>query len=166
MFGESDEFRLLRHAVEKAAGDRERAIRNVWRLYTVNRSDALPVAIRTAMLALLDRRNRGVATAGDASVLPRSEPCLCANFTARHSPREVTTMAGPGVRPQYHPDYFAAFVVDPDEHRIEAVCHAPEKVWSSESYTRFQPTKALTKTQSWAGRSTDCSYEHSKYYVN
>jgi hypothetical protein len=34
---------------------------------------------------------------------------------------------GPGVRPQYHPDYYAAFVVDPDGHRIEAVCHAPEK---------------------------------------
>jgi hypothetical protein len=54
MLGESDEFRRLRHAVEKAAGDRERAIRNVCRLYTVNRFDALPGAIRTAMLALLD----------------------------------------------------------------------------------------------------------------
>jgi hypothetical protein len=54
MLGESDEFRRLRHAVEKAAGDRERAIGNVCRLYTVNRFDALPGAIRTAMLALLD----------------------------------------------------------------------------------------------------------------
>jgi catechol 2,3-dioxygenase-like lactoylglutathione lyase family enzyme len=32
----------------------------------------------------------------------------------------------PGVRTQYHPDYYAAFVLDPDGHRIEAVCHAPE----------------------------------------
>jgi catechol 2,3-dioxygenase-like lactoylglutathione lyase family enzyme len=32
----------------------------------------------------------------------------------------------PGLRPQYHRDYFAAFVLDPDGHRIEAVCHAPE----------------------------------------
>ena len=31
----------------------------------------------------------------------------------------------PGLRPLYHPDYFAAFVRDPDGHRIEAVCHAP-----------------------------------------
>jgi catechol 2,3-dioxygenase-like lactoylglutathione lyase family enzyme len=31
----------------------------------------------------------------------------------------------PGLRPQYHRDYFAAFVVDPDGHRVEAVCHAP-----------------------------------------
>ena len=32
----------------------------------------------------------------------------------------------PGPRPLYHPDYFAAFVLDPDGHRIEAVCHAPQ----------------------------------------
>jgi len=29
----------------------------------------------------------------------------------------------PGVRPDYHPAYFAAFVLDPDGNRIEAVCH-------------------------------------------
>ncbi len=32
----------------------------------------------------------------------------------------------PGLRPQYHPAYYAAFVLDPDGHRIEAVCHRPE----------------------------------------
>jgi len=32
----------------------------------------------------------------------------------------------PGLRPQYHPDYYGAFVRDPDRHRIEAVRHAPE----------------------------------------
>jgi len=32
----------------------------------------------------------------------------------------------PGSRSQYHPDYFAAFVLDPDGYRIEAVCHAPQ----------------------------------------
>jgi catechol 2,3-dioxygenase-like lactoylglutathione lyase family enzyme len=31
----------------------------------------------------------------------------------------------PGLRPQYHPGYYAAFVLDPDGHNIEAVCHAP-----------------------------------------
>ena len=30
----------------------------------------------------------------------------------------------PGLRPHYHPDYYAAFVLDPDGHNIEAVCHA------------------------------------------
>lgn len=32
----------------------------------------------------------------------------------------------PGLRPQYHPTYYGAFVLDPDGHNIEAVCHAPE----------------------------------------
>jgi len=31
----------------------------------------------------------------------------------------------PGLRPHYHPDYYAAFVIDPDGYRIEAVCHQP-----------------------------------------
>jgi len=29
----------------------------------------------------------------------------------------------PGLRPQYHPDYYGAFVLDPDGYNIEAVCH-------------------------------------------
>lgn len=32
----------------------------------------------------------------------------------------------PGVRAHYHPDYFGAFVLDPDGNNIEAVCHKPE----------------------------------------
>jgi catechol 2,3-dioxygenase-like lactoylglutathione lyase family enzyme len=32
----------------------------------------------------------------------------------------------PGLRPQYHRDYFGAFVLDPDGHRVEAVCHLPD----------------------------------------
>lgn len=31
----------------------------------------------------------------------------------------------PGLRPHYHPDYFGGFVLDPDGHNIEAVCHVP-----------------------------------------
>jgi catechol 2,3-dioxygenase-like lactoylglutathione lyase family enzyme len=31
----------------------------------------------------------------------------------------------PGLRPHYHPNYYGAFVLDPDRHNIEAVCHAP-----------------------------------------
>ena len=32
---------------------------------------------------------------------------------------------GPGLRPKYHPSYYAAFVFDPDGNNIEAVCHEP-----------------------------------------
>ena len=31
----------------------------------------------------------------------------------------------PGVREIYHPTYYGAFILDPDGHNIEAVCHDP-----------------------------------------
>src|SRR5215210_3399744 len=37
-----------------------------------------------------------------------------------------TDNGAPGLRPQYHPGYYGAFVRDPDGHNIEAVCHRPE----------------------------------------
>jgi catechol 2,3-dioxygenase-like lactoylglutathione lyase family enzyme len=30
---------------------------------------------------------------------------------------------GPGIREIYHPNYYGAFVLDPDGHNVEAVCH-------------------------------------------
>ena len=32
----------------------------------------------------------------------------------------------PGIRAHYHPHYYGAFVIDSDDHNIEAVCHNPE----------------------------------------
>jgi catechol 2,3-dioxygenase-like lactoylglutathione lyase family enzyme len=37
-----------------------------------------------------------------------------------------TDNGGPGPRP-YHPDYFAAFLLDPDENNVEAVYHGPHR---------------------------------------
>jgi len=31
----------------------------------------------------------------------------------------------PGLRPKYHANYYAAFVIDPDGHNVELVCHQP-----------------------------------------
>jgi hypothetical protein len=33
---------------------------------------------------------------------------------------------GPGVRPEYHDAYYAAFVLSPEGHNIEAVCFEDE----------------------------------------
>jgi catechol 2,3-dioxygenase-like lactoylglutathione lyase family enzyme len=33
----------------------------------------------------------------------------------------------PGLRPHYHANYYAAFVIGPDGHNIEVVCHAAER---------------------------------------
>lgn len=32
----------------------------------------------------------------------------------------------PGLRPDYHPNYHGAFVIDPEGNNIEAVCHLPD----------------------------------------
>lgn len=32
----------------------------------------------------------------------------------------------PGLRPNYHANYYAAFVIGPDGHNVEAVCQVPE----------------------------------------
>jgi catechol 2,3-dioxygenase-like lactoylglutathione lyase family enzyme len=37
----------------------------------------------------------------------------------------ATDNGGPGVRSDIHPNYYAAFVHDPNGHNIEAVCHQP-----------------------------------------
>ena len=67
---------------------------------------------------------------------PVSGMHLCFRAPNRASVREFHSAAltaggrddgDSGLRPEYHPDYYAAFVLDPDGHRIEAVCHAPEK---------------------------------------
>ena len=37
----------------------------------------------------------------------------------------------PGLRLDYHPNYYAAFVLDPEGNNIEVVCHAPEGVMAA-----------------------------------
>jgi catechol 2,3-dioxygenase-like lactoylglutathione lyase family enzyme len=37
-----------------------------------------------------------------------------------------TDHGAPGIRAHYHPNYYGAFVLDPDGNNIEAVCHKPE----------------------------------------
>ena len=32
----------------------------------------------------------------------------------------------PGIREDYHPNYYGAFVIEPDGHNLEAVCHKPQ----------------------------------------
>ncbi|GIE78865.1 glyoxalase [Actinoplanes philippinensis] len=37
----------------------------------------------------------------------------------------ATSLLAPGVHPEYHDDYFGAFVLDPHGINLEAVCHRP-----------------------------------------
>lgn len=38
-----------------------------------------------------------------------------------------TDNGAPGIREQYHKDYYGAFVIDPEGHNIEAVCHKAQR---------------------------------------
>ena len=52
-----------------------------------------------------------------AAVVAFFEAAVGAGAEVLHEPR---------VRPEYHPNYFGAFVRDPDGNNVEAVCHSPE----------------------------------------
>jgi catechol 2,3-dioxygenase-like lactoylglutathione lyase family enzyme len=73
-------------------------------------------------------------TAEAPEVLPSRGAHVCFRAPSRAAVDQFHALAlaeggrddgGPGLRPRYHADYYAAFVLDPDGHRIEAVCHAP-----------------------------------------
>jgi hypothetical protein len=42
---------------------------------------------------------------------------------ARETRRGGKDNGKPGLRKEYHPTYYGAFIHDPDGHNIEAVCH-------------------------------------------
>ncbi|MCP3912548.1 MAG: hypothetical protein GY713_16515 [Actinomycetia bacterium] len=52
----------------------------------------------------------------EASVDQFFQAALGAGAEALHEPR---------VWPEYHPNYYGAFVRDPDGNNVEAVCHLP-----------------------------------------
>lgn len=71
----------------------------------------------------------------EPAVMPSRGMHVCFGAPDRHAVRAFYAAAlreggkddgEPGLYTEYHPDYFAAFVLDPDGHRVEAVCHAPE----------------------------------------
>jgi catechol 2,3-dioxygenase-like lactoylglutathione lyase family enzyme len=71
----------------------------------------------------------------EAGVAPSSGMHVCFRARDREAVRDFHRAAlanggrddgTPGLRPRYHASYYGAFVLDPDGHRIEAVCHAPE----------------------------------------
>jgi catechol 2,3-dioxygenase-like lactoylglutathione lyase family enzyme len=51
-----------------------------------------------------------------ASVVAFRDTAVAAGAEVLHEPR---------VFPEYHPNYFGAFVRDPDGNNVEAVCHSP-----------------------------------------
>lgn len=70
-------------------------------------------------------------SSGDA-LRGRMHICFQANTRAQVNAFHVAALAAggsdngaPGLRPHYHENYYGAFIIDPDGHNIEAVCHTP-----------------------------------------
>jgi catechol 2,3-dioxygenase-like lactoylglutathione lyase family enzyme len=69
---------------------------------------------------------------GDAQSGPAHVAFVAANRAQVRAFHEAALAAGgkdngaPGLRPQYHANYYGAFVLDPDGNNAEAVCRLPE----------------------------------------
>lgn len=70
--------------------------------------------------------------AGDGARKPMHIAFVAENRTQVRAFHEAALRAGaqdngpPGIRAIYHPTYYGAFVIGPDGHNVEAVCHEPE----------------------------------------
>jgi catechol 2,3-dioxygenase-like lactoylglutathione lyase family enzyme len=71
--------------------------------------------------------------AGAGKTTPRAHIAFAANNRVEVDAFYRAAMAAggkdngkPGIRAQYHPAYYGAFVLDADGHNVEAVCHNPE----------------------------------------
>jgi len=80
----------------------------------------------------------------------RSRPMVDAFFQAALA-AGATENGAPGVRTDYHPHYYAAFVIDPlNGHPLEAVCHAPP---AAAKKAAKKPAKRAAKPKKKASRS-------------
>ena len=70
------------------------------------------------------KRDRGPQTGVHVAFRVESRKLVDA-FHAAALAAGATDNGGPGVREIYHPEYYGAFVLDPDGNNIEAVCHTP-----------------------------------------
>src|SRR5258708_5832732 len=109
-----------------------RCVRSGWCASSISARGAAPTtARRPARRASGSRSHEGP----EPPARPPGGARLCFGAPDRAGVRAFYTAAlaaggrddgPPGLRPQYHAAYYGAFVLDPDGHRIEAVCHAPE----------------------------------------
>ena len=74
---------------------------------------------------VLDRRRPANAPRVHVAFVAETRAAVDRFFEAALAAGGVDNGA-PGIRAHYHPNYYGAFVLDPEGHNIEAVCHASE----------------------------------------
>jgi catechol 2,3-dioxygenase-like lactoylglutathione lyase family enzyme len=90
--------------------------------------ESVDYGINSVCFSLETPVDHAPATAGNGVHIAFTAP----NRTAvREFYNEALRLGGrdagpPGLRPQYSPDYYGAFVLDPDGNKIEAVTETPE----------------------------------------
>ena len=92
--------------------------------------------LKTVSFGVLDGHGKSADPGGEfwlsesSPMVPRAHVAFSASshqavnaFFAAGSVAGGTNNGSPGHRSHYHPDYYAAFLLDPDGYNIEAVCH-------------------------------------------
>ncbi len=72
--------------------------------------------------------NREDATVGNGVTIAFEAPdrATVDRFHATALAHGGTDEGAPGLRPHYHPDYYGAYLRDPDGNKLCCVCHRPE----------------------------------------
>ncbi len=95
-----------------------------------DRARASPSGRRPGSAATRSRRSGSPSASRTARA--RTSPSLCPDRATVDAFHDAALDAGgidngaPGLREQYHPTYYGAFVHDLDGNNVEAVCHRPE----------------------------------------
>jgi catechol 2,3-dioxygenase-like lactoylglutathione lyase family enzyme len=79
-------------------------------------------------LFLVGRAYEGDAAPGNGQMVALLAPNRAAVARAHDAALAAggVSEGAPGLRPEYHPDYFGAYVRDPDGNKLCACCHDPE----------------------------------------
>ena len=84
----------------------------------------LPVGPKTFIGAPFDQQAAQPGNGVHVAYLASSRAMVDA-FHAAALANDGSDEGGPGLRPQYHPHYYGAYVRDPDGNKLQAVCHSP-----------------------------------------
>ena len=103
---------------------RRSAIRSSWRSRRPAADITLPASAPTARPDFWIGDEGGLNRSLHIAITAKDRAAVDAFYRAAIAAGAKDNGA-PGLRPHYHPNYYGAFVIDPDGHNIEAVCHSP-----------------------------------------